>query len=124
MNQRTKRFFTSDLHFFHKNIIEYCDRPYKDIPQMQEAMVKIWNAVVPPDGVVYVLGDFGFIGVEEGSKMLSRLNGIKYLIHGNHDYSVGKMEHMGFAFVAEKAIVELEGRKYLLSHFPFESSPP
>jgi calcineurin-like phosphoesterase family protein len=120
MKQRINRFFTSDLHFFHKNVIQFCDRPYEDVYQMQEGMIKIWNATVPPDGVVYILGDFGFISVEEGRRVLSRLNGTKHLIRGNHDYGIGKMEHMGFAFVAEKVQIELEGNLLLLSHFPYK----
>ena len=52
------RWFTSDLHFGHKNVITYCDRPWATVEEMNEALIKIWNDTVHPKDTVYCLGDF------------------------------------------------------------------
>ena len=33
--------FTSDTHFGHAKIIEYCDRPFADVQEMNETLVEI-----------------------------------------------------------------------------------
>lgn len=76
----------SDTHFNHRNIIEYCDRPFKTATEMDFAMVELWNQVVKPQDKVYHLGDV-YLGASKGyiENILSRLNGHKRLILGNHD---------------------------------------
>jgi len=76
----------SDTHFFHNNIIKYCDRPFHDIYEMNEYMVEKWNSVVKPGDKVYHLGDVYMGATEEQFKSFwPRLNGRKRLIVGNHD---------------------------------------
>ena len=38
--------FTADLHLGHRNIIDYCDRPFTDVDVMNRALVDNWNEVV------------------------------------------------------------------------------
>ena len=80
-----KLFFTSDLHFYHKNIIRFCNRPYENVDEMNQAIIDNWNSVVPVDGVVYITGDISWKGIEETRHLLDQLNGKKILIIGNHD---------------------------------------
>lgn len=83
---KNKLFFTSDTHFFHKNIIKYCDRPFDNIQEMNDALVENWNRVVPKDGIVFHLGDVSLTAVPKDlNDLLHKLNGIKYLIIGNHE---------------------------------------
>jgi calcineurin-like phosphoesterase family protein len=80
--------FTSDTHFFHENIIMYCARPFSCAEEMNEVLVDNWNKVVRPGDTVYHLGDVAMGGKEayDGiGPLLSRLNGSKRLIVGNHD---------------------------------------
>ncbi|MGD9682620.1 MAG: metallophosphoesterase [Candidatus Obscuribacterales bacterium] len=76
----------SDTHFNHGNIIDYCSRPFKGIREMDEEMIARWNAVVKPQDKVYHLGDV-YMGASKGyiEMVLSRLQGHKRLILGNHD---------------------------------------
>lgn len=76
-------FFTSDTHFNHANIIKYCDRPFKNTDEMNEAIIKNWNEAVTDKDEIYHLGDFGF--GPNLDNMARRLKGKKYLIRGNHD---------------------------------------
>ena len=78
-------FFTSDLHFFHKNIIDYCDRPFNSIEEMNQGIIDNWNSVVQPEDIVYILGDISFGKSDETIKLLEQLNGELHLILGNHD---------------------------------------
>jgi len=80
-----KTFFTADHHFKHTNIIRYCNRRYKDINDMGEALICYWNAKVGKYDTVYYLGDFVFGGHKDAQAYLERLNGVIYFIRGNHD---------------------------------------
>lgn len=81
-----KRWFTSDLHFDHRNVIEYCNRPYASVSEMNKAIIKQWNSQVGPDDVVWVLGDFGINKRKVFDKnLVGKLNGELHIIVGNHD---------------------------------------
>ncbi|MFW6243233.1 MAG: metallophosphatase, partial [bacterium] len=77
-------FHISDQHFFHSNIIKYCNRPFKDINEMNYFMIEKWNEVVGINDIIYHHGDFCLGGKNNASSILSVLNGYKILIKGNH----------------------------------------
>ena len=77
-------YFTSDTHFGHKNIIEYCKRPFTSVDEMTEGMIHMWNQATNEDDV-YFLGDFAFMGSKQTKEVFDRLKGRKHLIRGNHD---------------------------------------
>lgn len=83
-------YFTSDNHWFHRRIIEYSNRPFNSVEHMTEEMIARWNGQVNRDDTVYHLGDFAFGKIEQIESVLSRLNGIKHFINGNHDKEVKK----------------------------------
>ena len=33
-------YFTSDTHFFHSNIINLCDRPFKNVDEMNRVLIR------------------------------------------------------------------------------------
>ena len=76
-------YVTSDTHFNHKNIIEYCNRPYSSVEEMNKAIIDNWNSVVKDEDTVYVLGDFCLGGKEAIKELCSQLKGHKILIKGN-----------------------------------------
>jgi calcineurin-like phosphoesterase family protein len=77
-------FFTGCTHFDHARIIQLAARPFASVDEMNEALVDNWNAVVGPNDFVYHLGDVGFDDKRLGH-WLGRLNGLKYIVLGNHD---------------------------------------
>ena len=114
----------SDSHFFHKNIIAYCDRPYKDVDEMNEALAMNWNSVVSEDDTVYHLGDFSFRGrIEPVSMALSILPGKKYLIRGNHDkLSATKYREAGFIEVYKSLDITVDGMTIRMEHIPNQNN--
>lgn len=83
------RWLTSDLHLGHTNIIEYAERPYIDVEQMNNDLVSRWNEVVAPEDVVWVLGDVALGRLDDSLAYVSLMNGTKHLIPGNHDRMFG-----------------------------------
>ncbi len=111
-------FFTSDSHFNHEGIIAHCKRPFSCVEEMDEVMVRNWNAVVRPTDTVYHLGDFSWQRKKSDIEAtLSRLNGIKHLIVGNHDHTDTRRAK-GWASVAYAARLKNNGLKVYLSHYP------
>lgn len=79
-------FFTADTHFGHKSILQHQERPFGSVREMDEALVRNWNAVVKRKDIVYHLGDVGHrCSPSYLKKILDKLNGRIYLIQGNHD---------------------------------------
>ena len=76
--------FTSDLHFMHKNIVKYCNRPVL-IENHTEWLIDKLNSVIGKNDEVYHLGDFSFGSYEDTLAIMKRLNGKWYYLKGNHD---------------------------------------
>lgn len=110
-------FYTSDPHFGHRNVIKYCNRPFASADEMDEELIRRWNAVVGEDDQVFVLGDVFFCGKIRAAEIMKRLTGHKFLIRGNHDHwTDAKYIALGFEGVS-KCIVALHG--FSMSHFPY-----
>lgn len=116
-----KIFFTSDLHFNHKNIMNFCKRPFKDIDEMKDILIANWNNVVGKDCIVFDLGDFAFAGTGEWKRILKELNGIHILIKGNHEVTRAPQPSAlrDFFAVYENLTIEINGQKIYLNHFPY-----
>ena len=88
----------SDTHFSHENILKFTDKDgkkfrgdlFKDVDHMNETIIQNWNSVVKPEDKIYHLGDVYFGSQQKADGILSRLNGKKRLIVGNHDCIYGK----------------------------------
>ena len=90
--------FSADYHLGHKNIIKYCNRPFKSLEHMNETIIRNHNARVKPDDVLIHVGDFCFNNTSsergEGIRIStqeweSKLNGKIIHIKGNHDKNNG-----------------------------------
>jgi calcineurin-like phosphoesterase family protein len=117
MSRRT--WFTADTHFDHRAIIDFCGRPYRSVPEMNDALIANWNAVVEHDDTVWHLGDFGFADIDGH---LRRLNGTKHLIHGNHD-SIAARNHPGWETSSPWTEVRVEDRHIVLCHYAMRTWP-
>lgn len=79
------RWFTSDLHLGHANVIGYAGRPFHAVGEMDPSLVAAWNSLVRPDDEVWVLGDLAMGRIDETLPVAAQLVGRKHLVVGNHD---------------------------------------
>lgn len=120
-----KIYFTSDLHFYHKNIIKYCpeNRQYNDVDEMNEGIIKTWNETIPDDAIVFILGDIS-MGAKDKKviELLERMKGRKFLCLGNHDSTSTCDTALGDQFedVQFQYVLRIDGQKIVLNHYPFE----
>lgn len=114
---RKPTFFTSDWHIGHAQSIQYDRRPFKDLYDMHESLIRRYNATVPESGICYFLGDMGN-RTEDIRKVINRLNGTKVLIWGNHDKGISTMYNCGFDVVLHSASIYIQKHRVTMSHCP------
>ena len=113
-------FFISDTHFGHANMLTFTNydgtrmRPFNSVEELDELMIQNWNAMVKPGDKVYHLGDV-FYKSSNPEQIMSRLNGDKILVKGNHDRREAQWYLKYFRDI--RGTFHIEGN-YLLSHFP------
>ncbi len=115
-------YFTADTHFNHKNIIQYCNRPFDSIEEMDDVLVQNWNSAVTPKDDVYHLGDFIWGKGVQVTEFRKRLNGNIHLIVGNHDnVNYQNMNEYGkthnLKSVTLRHDLKVGGELIVLSHF-------
>lgn len=116
-----QRWFISDTHFGHENIIKYSNRPFSSTKEMDDYMITMWNQSVKPNDHISHLGDVtmargGRIQREEFKKLIGKLNGHLRLYIGNHDhFPIRTYLDAGF----EKIYATWRDEKGIIfSHFP------
>lgn len=113
-------FFTSDEHFFHKNVIKHCNRTFASIEEMHDQLIKKFNNKVSADDITYHLGDFSFSNEKQALEILDQLNGRHYLMKGNHDGWL-KLSTKHSKILAVKDYIEIKNNddSIVMSHYPF-----
>ena len=116
-----KLFFCSDSHFSHYNICKYCHRPFQSRSDMDQTLIKNWNAVVPEDGIVVHCGDFMLPhneDIKEYNKYLNQLHGRVLLLRGNHDRASLDWVSDKLIAVRDQAMIVVDGVKIFAQHYP------
>ena len=146
MNKETyhkyrKHWIASDIHFNHKNISIYCPdsrgqfvdiighsedgKPIYNhrIDDMNEEIIRKWNTLVQPGDHVFILGDVAMGRIELAPALISRLNGDKTLIRGNHDRSLMKVPDLDNLFIniRDYLCFSARGTGVVMSHYPLAS---
>lgn len=117
------RFFTSDTHFNHENILVFSRPEFKNPDEMNWEIVRIWNSIVKPEDTIFHMGDLAFktgLKRNETIAILQKLNGVKRLKLGNHE-NKKHMPHFEFAFedISVEETITIRGVKFRMAHFPF-----
>ena len=117
-----KNWFSSDYHLGHANIIKYCERPFTNVEEMNEVIIKNHNERVRDEDTVFFLGDFCFRnspGGKEGEGALNKaeyyikqLNGNFVFIKGNHD------RNNSLKTPIERVVIKYGGKKICMVHNP------
>ena len=113
----SKIFAISDLHFGHARIIEYCNRPFTSVDEMDAALVANWNSVVGDEDTVIFGGDFQFYKDNRGH--FNSLKGRKVLVKGNHDHAI--VFGMGWESIHDILEIKHSNRKFVICHYPLHS---
>lgn len=114
---KPKTFYISDTHLSHKNVLHLTNRPFQNIHEMNEEIVRRWNSVVTNADTVWHLGDFAW--AQKGSMFFERLNGRKHLIVGNHDPK--DTLTCPWLSVNDYRVIDDAGRQVVLFHYPIYS---
>jgi calcineurin-like phosphoesterase family protein len=134
-----KVYITSDTHFGHKNIVRGVTnwrtqdgevpidstRDFQTIEQMNERLIDGINHFVGQDDTLIMLGDVSFGGFDNIGIFLERLvcHNI-HLILGNHDHHIDRNRDFvqgRFLSVQHYLEVNIEGRDFVLCHYPLQS---
>lgn len=121
------KFFISDTHFFHQNILTFKDSSgslirgsrFKSVEEMNDTIVENWNRVVRPQDKVYHLGDV-FCGVRnpsQATELIGRLNGHLALYLGNHDH-IDQPAYRRFRYVELWSGGRFKPQNFVCSHIP------
>jgi calcineurin-like phosphoesterase family protein len=117
------QYFTSDTHFGHERIIEYCKRPFTSLHEMNVTMTKRWNETVGPEDEVFHLGDFAFGSAEKVEQFRRMLNGRIILIQGTHDRVGKETLRRVFDGLHETLTTVFDGKTIHMSHRPSDLTP-
>ena len=107
-------YFISDLHFGHKRILELSDRPFKDVDEMNNALIKNWNETVRDDDTIYHIGDFCMNN--RYTDLHKQLKGNIIFLRGNHDYK------LRLPFETDSVLQVKWGKhRFFLCHYPIDT---
>lgn len=113
------KYYISDLHFGHANVIRFDNRPFGNVQEMEDTIISNWNNKVKNEDEVYILGDFCWGLKNEWIRLLDRLNGHKYLILGNHDLKQFPPELKNkFAWIGHLKEIVDDDKHIIMCHYP------
>jgi calcineurin-like phosphoesterase family protein len=120
--EKTMNYFISDTHFGHSSVMKHGRaQRFSDVHEMNNVITSNWNDSVTDDDVVYIIGDFWYKGSVPATVFLSKLNGKKVMLRGNHDHFWIKNEPEAMIYlesVERYYYLFEEGSSYTMFHYP------
>lgn len=118
--------FTSDWHLWHDNIIKYSKRPFKNVEEMNDAIINTFYSKVKNGDILYFVGDFAFSNKSKIEKITETIRELTeyatiHFILGNHDYVLREVFEKYCASVSPLKVVKIDDHKISLCHFPMHS---
>lgn len=113
-----KVWFWSDLHFFHANIIRYCDRPFADVTDMGRHLMENCLRVVTEKDILVFGGDIAMGRIAEVNTLLRQIPAYKINVLGNHDMNRSTLHPLAVDEVAACLELSFRGTPLFVSHYP------
>lgn len=111
----------SDQHFNHENVIKYGKRPYNDSEHMNNMLIENYYDTVKEGDVCIWAGDIFFkskeVFINEILPLLDKTYNI--LVVGNHDFQGKVVKDMGFDEVHLLLDFNLNDKRCVVTHYPF-----
>lgn len=113
-------YFIADLHLGHTNVLKFDNRPFDNIQEHDEYMIRKWNEVVKPEDDVFILGDISWHNIDKTVEIYERLNGKLHLIIGNHDAKIIRNNKIKSLFVeiCDYKELKIDDKICVLFHYP------
>lgn len=116
-------YFVSDYHMKHKNVLQFEERPYQNIEEMDNDFIQKWNEVVTEEDTVVLVGDIIFHGKKKDwIEFLDKTKGKKILVKGNHDDSKAIKDLVAEGYLEDYHEVgysfKEDGIVYWVTHYP------
>lgn len=111
-------FFTSDLHLGHEKAIEFTNRPFSNVEEMNKVLIDNINNTVGEKDELWIIGDFAYKVNKEGVHKLRNKIRCKHvhLVKGNHDKNYEK-DGIFESVQDYKQLKTIYGR-FILFHYP------
>ena len=109
--------FTSDEHYWHTNIIKYCNRPFSSAEEMNDTLINNFNSRVGKNDTTYHIGDFALTSNSKAVDILQKLNGKHILLKGSHD------RWMNNTLSPHLMEIKIEGTPIVLCHYAMRVWP-
>ena len=113
-------FYIADPHFDYEPVLAGGSRPFDSIQEMNDQLVRNWNAAVSDEDTVYLIGDICGHGQSIPGQYLAKLRGKKHLIRGNHDTGLACQQNLFDYFESVTDYLEIDDRgiHVVLCHYP------
>lgn len=112
--------FVSDEHMSHQNIIKYCNRPFKNVNEMDQCIIDNHNSVVNDNDIVFHLGDYTMIPKHEQvmKTFVNKLKGTNIFIMGSHDRWLKNNKNIN-----QIVDITIENQPIVMCHYPMHLWP-
>ena len=106
-------FFTADEHYYHSKIIEYCNRPFKDVTEMNQQLIENFNCMVQKSDITIHAGDFSWGSKCWTQEIIKQLNGTHIFLRGCHD----SWMPASTKFIYQRRFEELNNQLLVVCHY-------
>jgi len=113
------KWFTSDWHLNHSRIIEFSKRPFKNIEQMNDHIIRMVLETVKPGDELFFIGDIGY-----GNDIVKRFfdsfprSVTFHWITGNHDKKLYNQVSKRVADISQIKGTTIGKQLVIMCHFP------